>query len=573
MANWKIAEPINEDEKIKFPDINPVILQLLRNRGLTDAEEIDKFLRPQYDDLHSPFLFRDMKKLVARVRQARDNQETVCVYGDYDSDGVCSSVLLFEALRAVGLAKVEVYIPHREKEGYGLNKAAIDYLAGLGVKLLMTVDCGSTNVEEVDYARQKGLDVIIIDHHELPAKPPAGVVAFINPHLAGETYPFADLAAVGVTFKAAQALWQEFNLPSGQDKWFLDLAAIATITDMMPLVGENRVLVKFGLKVLNKTRRPGLQFLVKAMRGSLGKLDVYDVGFKIGPRLNAAGRIDHANTAYELLETSDAEAASKLARELNAANAERQAAMERAVKQALLQVEAQLPHNKVLLAVGDDWPVGVVGLVSGKITERFNRPSLVVTRTAKGLVGSGRSIAGFDITAALAEIAPDYLERFGGHAGACGLTLKPVDILEDFIKAINIIADKKLSEDDLIKALKIDAVLTLDQVNWDLVSALENMAPFGMANPRPRFASNQVKISDIKTMGSDGQHLRLMLWQNNTTREAVSFGSGAEWGSQLQFGDMIDAAYEIDINEWNGERRLQLKVADIKKASNNAAGF
>ncbi|MDP1709619.1 MAG: DHH family phosphoesterase, partial [Candidatus Komeilibacteria bacterium] len=344
MLNWRLTEPIDPSVLTKFPDIDPVILELLWQRGVREAKDIDLFLHPDYQDLHDPFLFRDMPKLIDRVRVALAKSETVCVYGDYDTDGVCSSVLIVEALQAVGIKNVFPYIPHREKEGYGLNKEAIDYIKSQGASLIITVDCGSSNVAEVAQARALGLDVIIIDHHEEPPQLPQGVTAFLNPHLAGETYPFCELAAVGVAFKVVQAIWQSFNLPTGHERWFLDIVAIATITDMMPLLNENRIFVHFGLLVLNKTKRLGLQALLKSMGGE-NELGVYDIGFKIGPRLNAAGRIDHANSAYELLIEKDLGQANELAQALSATNVERQSETERILRAALEQVATQVPQN------------------------------------------------------------------------------------------------------------------------------------------------------------------------------------------------------------------------------------
>lgn len=564
MQNWKVNTPINDDIKTKFPDIDPVILELLWQRGLHVKKEMDLFLHPDYKNLHDSFLFRDMAKFITRLRQALEKTETVCVYGDYDSDGVCSSVLMVEALRAIGINNVFVYIPHREKEGYGLNKEAINFIKRQNTNLIITVDCGSSNVEEVAHARSLGLDIIIIDHHEEPPQLPQGLVAFLNPHLSGETYPFRELAAVGVAFKAVQAIWQSFNLPIGHERWLLDIVAIATITDMMPLIDENRIFVHFGLLVLNKTRRPGLQALLKSI-GNENNLGVYDIGFKIGPRLNAAGRIDHANAAYELLIEKDSNIANDFAQSLSTTNTERQGETERILRAALEQVAAQVRDNLVLTAIGDDWQVGVVGLVSGKITEKYHRPSLVMTRTTKGVVGSGRSINGFNITAALAK-ERQFLERFGGHAGACGFTLKDEALLPEFQKALNFIAQQELSDDDLLKTLKIDLEIKLNQINWILVNTLTALAPFGMGNPRPKFLSTKVGVREAYVIGDDGKHLRLALEQNNIIFEAVSFGSGEEWGNKLKPGDYIDIAYEIDINEWKGNKKIQLKIQDIKKA-------
>ncbi|MEK7188894.1 MAG: single-stranded-DNA-specific exonuclease RecJ, partial [Patescibacteria group bacterium] len=479
------------------------MLQLLANRGITSKAEIGAFLNPQYQDLHDPFLFRDMRKAVNRITAARDQSQPVFVYGDYDADGVTSSVLLVETLRLAGVTDTRAYIPHREREGYGLNTGAIDYIAEQTAQLIITVDCGTSSVAEVAYARSKGIDVIICDHHEEPAELPQEVTAFLNPHLSGETYPFKGLAACGVVFKLCQALWSSFKLPEGQEKWFLDVVAIATVADMVELKGENRVFTAFGLKVLAKTKRPGLQSLISGSQIDPRALRAYEIGFMIAPRLNAAGRIDHANTAYELLETSDASRGASLAQSLNETNKERQAQTVRITKEASEQVKNQLPA-KVLVALGEDWPVGVVGLVSGRITEQFWRPSLVVTKSEKGLVGSGRSIPGFNITQALSE-ASEYLERFGGHEGACGFTLKSGDALAPFAAKLNAIADAKLSDADLVKALAIDTELSLDQIDWELLELLKRLEPHGVGNATPKFVSYGCRVADVFLMGQDGR--------------------------------------------------------------------
>ncbi|MBI4122536.1 MAG: single-stranded-DNA-specific exonuclease RecJ [Parcubacteria group bacterium] len=561
MPSWNIKTGVHVAE---LPGVHPVVLQLLANRGIVERDAIQAFLNPQYEHSHDPFLFRDMEKFVSRIREAVKAGETVYVYGDYDADGVCSSVQIVETLKRLGVKHAEAYIPHREKEGYGLNAAAIDYIAGEGATLIITVDCGTGNVHEVAHARAKGIDVVILDHHEEPAELPRDTAAFLNPHLSGETYPFKNLAAAGVAFKAVQALWKSFNLPEGQEKWFLDLVAIATVTDMMPLVGENRALVTYGLKVLNKTRRSGLLALIAAAKKTPGELGVYEIGFMLGPRLNAAGRLDHASTAYELLETQDARTARDLAELLNATNSERQSETERLLAEALLQVKPQLSERKVLVAVGDNWPVGVVGLVSGRITELYHRPSLVISRSGEKLVGSGRSIPGFNITEALAEGA-EHLAKFGGHEGACGFTLHSEEALAPFGATMNAVAERILSDEDLVKTLTLDAELSFDAVDFTLAAELERLAPFGMGNPRPKFSSFGARIKNLFLVGSDGAHMKLMLEQNGVTHEAIGFRMGAEWHGVLNPGDMIDVAYEVEVNTWNGKKSVQLKLIDIKK--------
>ncbi|OJI06356.1 single-stranded-DNA-specific exonuclease RecJ [bacterium CG10_46_32] len=564
MRNWNISEVIVATLIAEYPDMHPVILQLLANRGITSKSEIGAFLNPRYEDLCDPFLFRDMQKAVDRVACAREKGETVFVYGDYDADGVTSSLIMVETLRACGIKTVGIYIPHREKEGYGLHTGSIDYIAEQGATLVIVVDSGTSSVSEVAYAVEKGLDVIVCDHHEEPKELPQGLSAFLNPHVRGETYPFKNLAACGVVFKFSQALWKSFNLPSGQEKWFLDLVAIGTVADMMDLVGENRIFVAFGLTVLNKTKRQGLRSLISEMQIKSKTLGTYEIGFMIAPRLNAAGRLDHANTAYTLLETQDMAVASEFAQSLNQTNVARQSETVRIFNEAKEQVSSQVSKNKVLVAVGADWPVGIVGLVSGRITEKFWRPSLVITTSEKGLVGSGRSIPGFNITDALSQ-ASEYLERFGGHEGACGFTIKSESMLQDFIQKLNQIADATLSQEALVKHLTIDMELGLEQIDWELVSALDTFGPYGIGNPSPVFASFGLRVADVFLMGAEKQHMRIKLEQHKATHQAVLFGFSKHIEGTLNQGDLIDMAYSIDINEYHGRRDIQLKVVAIKK--------
>ena len=575
MFNWKIFSKIDDKTLAKYPGVDRVILRLLLNRGIIpsppyeagDTEgvmhQIEAFLNPKYEDLLDPFLFRDMRKLVDRVREAREKEQKVFVYGDYDADGVCSSLVLVETLRAIGIENVDVYIPHREKEGYGLNNAAIDYIVKQGAKLIITVDCGTSNVQEVAHARSSGLDVIICDHHEEPSELPQDVCAFLNPHLSKEKYPFKNLAAVGVAFKVAQALAREFDLGEKHEKWLLDLVAIATVADMMELRGENRVFVKYGLIVLNKTQRLGLQALIAAMGKAGAPLGVYEIGFLIGPRLNAAGRIEHANAAYDLLESLDPGITNELSATLNMTNTTRQAETSRILKEALEQVETQLESNKVLIAIGDNWQPGVVGLVSGRITEKFHRPSLVIARAEKGLTGSGRSIPGFNITDALKK-SSEFLTRFGGHEGACGFTLKSEDALDGLKTSLNKIADSVLSENDLVKGISVDMELCFDEITLDFAERIEALAPFGIGNPTPKFASFGVRVESVSLVGSDGKHMKLRFGQNGLSLSAIAFGFGEKFDAILNEGDLVDIVYEVAVNTWKGKRSVDLKIVDIK---------
>jgi single-stranded-DNA-specific exonuclease len=474
----------------QFPEIAPLILQLLFNRGLITQEKIDEFFNPDYgQDIFDPFLFTDIEKAVSRVYQAVKKKEKIVIYGDYDADGVTSTVLLANVLQTLG-ARFDIYIPHREREGYGLNQKAIKYLARRKAKLIITVDCGISNKPEIELAKSKKIDVIVTDHHHEPPKLPEAF-AIIDPKVKGCHYPYYDLAGVGVAFKLAQAiiLRDKNNVfPPGYEKWLLDLVAIGTVTDVMPLLGENRTLLKYGLIVLNKTRRIGLKLLAERAGiwpiSEAELINSENIGFVLGPRLNAAGRMDHATLSYELLITENAKEAQKLVDKLEKSNQQRQAATERIIKEIKDEIK-DLDKKYLILAFGK-FSVGVIGLVSGKLKDQFNRPAIVIGMAGKKLVGSGRSISEFNMIEALEKCA-DLFEIYGGHAGAAGFTLKDKRLLVEFKKRITALAEEKLKGKDLSPKLEIEAEMNLEDLNWDLYDQIEKFEPFGTANPKPLF--------------------------------------------------------------------------------------
>ncbi len=564
--NWRIKSKTDEAIRSKFLEVNPIILQLLYNRGLMTQEAIDEFLNPDYgDDLHDPFLFREMEKAIERIKLAKDNQDKVLVYGDYDADGVCSSVVLYEALKKIGI-EAEVYLPHREKEGYGLNLTACDYIIKQGVKLVLTVDCGISNKDEVLKLSEASIDVIIFDHHHPPAELPEAY-ATIDAKTSGETYPFRELAGVGVAFKFVQALMKKGMLNDGQEKWFLDLVALATVADCSPLLGENRTLVKWGMVVLNKTKRLGLAELIKSASRELGKIDTYVIGYQLAPRINAAGRMNHANSAFKLLICEDEAEAAKLAIDLNRENSERQKLTDRIFGEAGAQIEPFEEARRLIFVINKEpsyWPPGVVGLVAGKLCEFYNRPALAVGRSADGkLVGSGRSIDGFNIIEAVSECA-EFLTHFGGHSGACGFTIKSEADIEPFKNKMTEIAERELSKMELEPVLEIDAEVELKDIDWKLFEQLENFEPFGEGNLKPRFLASGLEVAGYVGVGDGAKHLRLMVNQGEVKdRKTIGFCFG-EWCNKLNFGDKVDLVFEVDVNEWNGTRELQLKIVDLR---------
>ncbi len=561
---WQITKKITQEFQNKFPEINPIILQLLYNRGLVEQDKIDEFLNPDYgQDIHDPFLFTDMKKAVNRIIKAIKTNERITVHGDYDADGVSATVVMITTLRKLG-AEVDVYIPHRVSEGYGLNMNTVDELKKNGTNLIVTVDCGISNHDEVEYAKKKSIDVIITDHHEQPPKLPKAF-AIINPHVEKEKYPFHELAGVGVAFKLVQALVINDDgnkLKTGFEKWLLDIVALGTIADCVPLVGENRTLVKYGLVVLRKTKRLGLRTMIENSRFELASLDTQSVSFGLAPRINAAGRIGHANTAYELIMTEEQKNADKISADLENTNQSRQKITEKMTRLSIEQI-GEVKKQKILFASGEDWQVGVVGLVAGRLSDKYARPVIIMGIKDDEIVGSGRSIPGFDITKALIN-SKQYLEKFGGHAAACGFSLKKKNYSK-FLTSMIDYANKKIADKDLVKSHKIDSEIKIENINWELIDKLNTFEPFGEGNKQPIFVSFGLEVSDMQKVGNDGKHLRIIVEKDGCTKKIIAFGFGSTVGNELQIGDLVDVVYEISINEWNGNRELQLKLIDIKK--------
>lgn len=565
MKQWKVKEPVSENIKKQFPELPLVVLQLLWNRNLRSQKEIDEFLNPDWgEDVHDPHLFKEMKKAVERLLSAIENGEKITIHGDYDADGVGGTVILYETLSALS-ARVDFYLPHRETEGYGLNSNTINYLKEKETKLIITCDCGISNAESIRMAKEKGIDVIITDHHAIPLELPKAF-AILHPQVEGETYPFKFLAGGGVAFKLAQALLrtdlakEKIPNPSGFEKWFLDMVAVSSVADMVPLVGENRALTSYGLVVMNKTRRIGLEKLIKSAR-SKGKITTETISFQIAPRINAAGRIDHANTAIALLLEKNGKRALELAENLERTNKDRQKMTEVVMGEALKKI-GEVKDDPILIAKEDDWPLGVAGLVAGRISDQTFKPVIIMTYSQDRLTGSGRSIPAFNMIQALQKL-DKYLFKYGGHPQACGFSLKNNEDFEDFVRDLKKIARKKLAEKDFIPTLEADARISLSEITWDLWDLLQKFEPFGIGNPRPLYLLEEVEISGIETVGQDGKHLRLTLSDGKETKKAIAFGFGKLLDS-LSIGSRIDVIIEISLNEWNGNRELQLSVADIR---------
>ncbi|MBI3115465.1 MAG: single-stranded-DNA-specific exonuclease RecJ [Candidatus Kerfeldbacteria bacterium] len=566
---WQLAPPAPPDSAREFPELHPVLVGLVVRRGLTTQAAVDEFLHPDWSqDVHDPFRFREMERVVERLIAAVERKELIVVYGDYDADGVCASATLAETFRALG-ARWDVYIPYRHTEGYGLHLNAIEAIAKRGAKVIVTVDCGSSNVVEIARAAELGLDLIVTDHHHEPPERPQPY-ALINPWFTGETYPFQGLSAAGVAFKVVQALLQKTaygrtfgrELPEGWEKWLLDLVTISTIADMVPLLGENRTLVSYGLTVLRKTRRLGLHALIRTARKQVERLTAEDVAFVIGPRINSAGRLNHASTAFRLLMSTEETEAAALSDDLTSTNTERQK-LTKLVYDASRQQIGEQPAGPVVFAGDAAWSPGLLGLVAGKLVQHYGKPAFVFGSLNGETVASGRSIESLNIIETLAEVR-SLLSRYGGHEQACGFTLKSRAGRTAFERQVSRVVARRLKGIDARPSLVIDAVLAIEDVTWELVERLEVLEPYGVGNRKPRFLARGVVVTAIERVGGDLQHLKLAVTGgDHIVRKMIGFTFG-EHGERLTVGDTIDVVYEVGVHEWNGNREIELKMIDAR---------
>lgn len=536
--------------KSHIPGYPDYLATLLSARGITDAASAERYLNPSYEHLYDPYLMNDMEKAVSIIREARAQGKTAAVYGDYDADGVCASAILLEALHAFGVNAFS-YIPSRLTEGYGLNMDAISTLSGQA-GLLISVDCGITAVSEVKEAKAQGMRVILTDHHTIPEElPPADAV--LHPQL-GE-YPFPSLCGAGVAWKLACAL-----LGLEEAKKTLELAALATVADLVPLQDENRVIVSLGLKMMSETKRLGLMSLKKVCGIREGvPMASEQIAYQLAPRLNAGGRLSTAQQALDLLLTEDRDEAERLANELQTLNQERREVEQQVLREASAQlVGRDLSKIRSLVLFGENWNPGVVGLTAGKLAERWNYPAIVLTKNGEDYSGSGRSVGKIDLHGALCA-CKDLLTRFGGHKMAAGLALKPDD-LNAFTDRFDLVVREQLGEDDLIPETVYDTTLTLNEVSLDTVSKLDLLAPFGLNNPPPVFLMEDLQVVSSRAVGSDQSHLKLTLAQNGAVREGIAFGQAK---SQTVLSKEVSIVASVDKNEFNGKTTAQLKVRSL----------
>lgn len=556
-SRWQVPPPPSPDQFAGL-DLPPLMAQLLYNRGIADRAQAESFLAADEQLLNDPFLLPDMDKAVSRIYSALLSGETIAIYGDFDADGMTATAILAQGISFLGGTTVP-YIPHRVEEGYGLNNAALQKLHKEGVSLIITVDCGISNADEVDAARSMGLDIVITDHHTVPERMPQAV-AVVNPKRADCSYPFRKLAGVGVAFKLLQALFGSLGKDGYIDS-FLDLVAFGTVADMEPLLGENRYLVKRGLELLRATKRPGLREMAKCAGVSISSVDPEVISWSLGPRLNAAGRLEHAMAGYDILLTDSVEEAQKLAKELETRNSERQRLTEVVLARARQKLLARGADSPVLMVSDEEFASGVVGVVAGRLADEFYRPVIVFEQGKEWSRGSARSIPEFDVVAALTACS-SLLHRFGGHPMAAGCTVA-TENLEQLEACLHRIATEQISRLDLRPLLPIDAEVSLSTLDGGTFQMMQRLAPFGCDNPYPTFVSRDVNVLAHRCVGADGKHLKFKLREGNATWDAIGFRLGS---LASEVTPLLDIVYNLEVDQWRGQETLQLNILDFTPA-------
>ena len=553
----------NSDEKLvneiceKY-NLNKVIGKIIVNRHVVNDEDVRIFITPTRDDFHNPFLFKGMDIAVDRIIKAINNKEKILIYGDYDVDGITSTTVLKKYLMDRGIS-VDTYIPNRLHEGYGLNKKAIDTIKERNIDLIITVDCGISAIEEVDYAVRLGMDIIVTDHHEVGEKLP-NALAVIDAKRKDNTYPFRALAGVGVVFKLIQALSIKLEIKPEEYLKYLDLVCVGTISDIVPLEGENRTIAKLGLMLIKVTRNLGLRELIKS--SGYKEIDSNTISFGVAPRINACGRMGHEEEALKLFLAEDLESATKITKELNEYNTLRQSTEKAIYEDAVQQIEKNhLDENNSIVLGGKGWHHGVIGIVSSKVTDKYYKPSILLSFEDNIAKGSGRSVPGFDLYEGLAK-CEDLLEKYGGHSMAVGLTLKKEN-LENFKERFEQIAKEKNIK-ELVPIIYIDDELKLKDINMDLVKSISILEPFGEANKVPLFLIRNLKIDSIRAL-SEGRHLKLTLRDENFVINAIGFELGY-LAEEYRIGDRIDVVGTLEINSFNGFSSIQINMKDIRKS-------
>jgi len=571
---WKIKPEIPAEIKHSFEKYPYPTAQLLYERGIITAEDADVFLNPDYKSLHSPFLFRDMEKSVERIWQAIEQGQGICIYGDYDADAVTANAVLQQTFKYLHI-KSSSYIPDRFAEGYGVNMEALAKIRDSGCKIIITVDCGTNSVDAAEFCSANGMDLIITDHHEIIGPVPQSF-ALINPKNLEDLYPYHEITGVGVAFKLATALLSKedkvksrmatednSSYVKGYEKWLLDLVAVGTVADCHTLIGENRILVKYGLKVLAKTKWVGMRALAKVAELDFTEKipDTVTLGFSIAPRLNAAGRLEHAGIALNLLLETDSVMALEQARALEEINNKRKLLTERVVSEAREQAQL-ISDRKVLVLQGEEWPKGIVGLVAGKIAEEYHKPAFVLCKENGESTGSARTVGDFNVVEAL-KYASQYLNKFGGHKQAAGLTLKSENF-EKFYGKILEYADVHLAGNNGPQ-LMLDLELSKNLLTFETYRLMSSFEPFGVGNAKPKFLIRNLTIQYIKMVGATAQHAQFRFETGNKTISGIGF-SMPYVEKSFTIGDTVDVAAEIIEDNWNGRNGIKLRLVDMRRA-------
>jgi len=526
------------------------IKEILKQRQVKD---IENFLNPKYETLSPSHSIQGLKVGVERIRKALKNKEKIAIFADYDADGICGGAIVYRALKILG-DEPEYYVPER-LEGYGLSQSAVEKLKHLGISLLITVDCGISNDTEIAHAKKLGIDTIVVDHHQCPEKLP-DAVAIIHPKV-GHNVCFEDFSGGGVAYLLARSLLRE----RGLEKWLIDLAAISTVADVVPLLGDNRTIVKYGLLVINKTKNLGLKYLIQVAGLAQVEIGTYEIGFMIAPRINAAGRIAKPRESFELLVTDDKVRAKDLAEKLNDLNIRRQKMLDAAQEEAIKMVQSKKLDQRNLIILRGSWSEGIVGLISGKVTEYFHRPSIVLSEGKDILKGSARSIEGVNITDLIAA-AKRHIKKFGGHTMAAGLSIEK-DKFKDAEEAL-LRQSQKIDSKLLERVLKIDCLLDEKLLNIDFVDKLEKLKPFGVGNPKPTFALSGAEIISKRAIGRDKNHVRFEFKKGYKFFKGIFFDF-AEENYNIQVGDVVDLAFSVKLDIWQGRKKIDLILEDVKK--------
>lgn len=560
---WVIASVDSEKSKALRLSLNihPVLCDMLVQRGIEDYESARKFFRPSLDELHDPWLMKDMEKAVARIRSAFDHKEKILVYGDYDVDGTTAVASFYSFLKKI-YPEIDFYIPHRYREGYGVSRAGIDFAKENGFTLIISLDCGIKSADLIAYAKDLGIDFIVCDHH-LPdaVLPPA--VAILNPKQPDCPYPYKELCGCGVGFKLMTALAEKINLPTSAVFEYLDLLATAIAADIVPITGENRILAYHGLKKVNENPNHGIKALT-FLSGLKKELHINNLVFMIAPRVNAAGRMDDATKAVQMFIAGSYEEALTYAEMLHSDNTDRKEADSSITQEALAMIESNetWKHNKSTVVFQPHWHKGVVGIVASRLIEHYHRPTVVLTQSGEFAAGSARSVPGFNLYEAV-HACRDHLLGYGGHFAAAGMTLE-LDKVDAFRQKFEEVVASTIAPELLLPQLLIDAEIALAYIRWPFYNIICQMEPFGPENLRPVFISRRVTDTGYSKIVKQ-EHLRFSLRQNNHTITGIGFGLADKY-PLLQSGQPVDVVYKIDENEWNGKKSLQLRVIDLRKS-------